>query len=50
MSSFKTWFVVGILRFKKWFDVLGIQIELCCRYVGLFFTWQLFGSFFEKFG
>jgi hypothetical protein len=21
MSSFKTWFVVGILRFQKWFDV-----------------------------
>ncbi len=37
-SSFKTWFVVGILRFQKWFDVgvLGFQIELCCRYFGLF--------------
>jgi hypothetical protein len=31
-------FVVGILSFQKWFDVdvLGFQIELCCRYLGLF--------------
>jgi hypothetical protein len=31
-------FVVGILRFQKWFDVdvLGFQIQLCCRYSGLF--------------
>ncbi len=30
ISIFKTWFVVGILRFQKWFvvDVLGFQIEL----------------------
>jgi hypothetical protein len=42
--------VVGILRFQKWFvlDVLGFQIELCCRYFGLFLTWQRFGLFFEK--
>jgi hypothetical protein len=35
---FKPWFVVGILRFQKWFDVdvLGIQVELCCRHFGLF--------------
>jgi hypothetical protein len=35
-----------------WFDVdvLGFQIELCCKYFGLFLTWQLFGLFFEKFG
>jgi hypothetical protein len=38
ISSFKTWFVVGILRFQKWFDVdvFGFQIELCCIYFGLF--------------
>jgi hypothetical protein len=34
ISSFKTWFVVGILRFQKWFDVLGFKIEFCCRYFG----------------
>ncbi len=35
---FKTWFVVCILRFQKWFDadILGFQTELCCRYFGLF--------------
>jgi hypothetical protein len=38
ISSFKTWFVVGILGFQKWsyVVVLGFQIELCCRYFGLF--------------
>jgi len=38
MSSFKTWFIVGILRFQKFFDVdaLGFQIELICRYFDLF--------------
>ncbi len=41
-----------LLRFQKWFavDVLGYQIELCCRYFWPFLTWQLFGLFFEKFG
>jgi hypothetical protein len=52
VQHFKTWFVVGILRFQKWFDadVLGFQIKLCCRYsyFDLFSTWQLFGLFFEK--
>jgi hypothetical protein len=40
------------LRFQKWFvvNVLGFQIEFCCRYFGFFLTWQLFGLFFEKFG
>jgi hypothetical protein len=30
ISSFKTWFVVGILRFQELFDVhvLGFQVEL----------------------
>jgi hypothetical protein len=47
MSSFKTWFVIGILRFQKWFDVdvLGFQNELLA-----FFTWNLFGLLFEKLG
>jgi hypothetical protein len=31
-------------------DVLGFQIELCCRYFGFFFTSQLLGLFFKKFG
>ncbi len=32
----KHFFVVGILRFKKWFDVnvLDYGIELWCRYFG----------------
>jgi hypothetical protein len=43
----KTWFVVGILRFQKWFDVdiLGFQIELCCRFFGLF-VWETFWAIF----
>ncbi len=38
IGSFKTWFVVGILRFQKWFDVdvLDFQIKLCCGYFGQF--------------
>jgi hypothetical protein len=44
-------FVVGILRFQKWFDVdvLDFKIELCCRHFGLF-AWRLFGLLFKKFG
>ncbi len=51
VSSFNTWFVVGILRFQKWFDVdvFGYQNELCCRYFGLFLAWRLLGLLFEKF-
>jgi hypothetical protein len=51
-SSFKTWFVGGILRFQKWLlvDVVGFQIKLCCRYFGLFGAWRLFGLLFEKLG
>jgi hypothetical protein len=38
LSTFKAWFVVGILRVRKWFDVdvLGFQIEFRCRYFGIF--------------
>jgi hypothetical protein len=45
ISSYKTWFVVGILRFQKWFDVdvLGFQIELCCRYFGFFWLRNFLG-------
>jgi hypothetical protein len=51
-SSFKTWFVVGFLWFQKLFDtdVLGFQIELCCRCFGLLLTWRLLGDIFCKFG
>jgi hypothetical protein len=47
MSSFKTWFIVGILRFQKCFDVdaLGFQIELICRYFGLFGTDTVWATF-----
>jgi hypothetical protein len=43
---------VGILSFLKWFDVdvLGFQIELCCRYFDLFLAWRLFGLLFKKLG
>ncbi len=39
-----------LLRFQRWFvvDVLGFQIELCCRYFWPFLTWQLFGLFLKK--
>ncbi len=44
--------IVLLLRFRKWFavDVLGFQIELCCRYFWPFLNWQLFGLFFETYG
>jgi hypothetical protein len=54
MATFWVTFCLSksIARFQKWFDVdvLGFQIELCCRYLGLFLTWQFFGLFREKFG
>ncbi len=45
VRSFKTWFVVGILRFQKWFDVdvLGFQIEVCCRYFSLYWLGDCLG-------
>ncbi len=45
---FQNMFAVGI-RFKKWFDVdvLGFQIELCCRYFGLFCLGD-FLDYFQK--
>jgi hypothetical protein len=44
--------VVGILRFQKWFDVdvLGFQIELCCRYFDLFFDLKTVWATFWKIG
>jgi hypothetical protein len=50
MGSFKTWFVTGILRFQKWFgvEVLGFQIELCCRYCGLFGLGDCLGYFLKN--
>jgi hypothetical protein len=52
ISRFKTWLVVGILRFQKWFDadVLGFQIELCCRYFGLFWLGDFLGYFLKILG
>jgi hypothetical protein len=50
-SGYKTWFVVGILRFQKWLndvDVLGFQIELCCRYFGFFGLEYQLGYFLKK--
>jgi hypothetical protein len=37
IGDFKTWLVVAILRFQKWFDVdvLEFQIELWCTFFGL---------------
>jgi hypothetical protein len=50
ISCLKTWFVVSILRFQKWFDVdvLGFQVELCCRYFGLFWFGDCLGYFLEN--
>ncbi len=33
----------------RWFDVdvLGFQIELCCRYLGLFYLGDILGYFLE---
>jgi hypothetical protein len=43
-------FVVGILRFLKWFDVdvLGFQIELCFSYFGLFLLEDSLGYFWKN--
>ncbi len=43
--SFKTWSVVGILRFLKWFDVdvIDFQIEVHCRYFDLFWLGDCWG-------
>jgi hypothetical protein len=43
-------FVVGILRFQKWFGVyiLGFQIALCCTYFGLFWLGDLLGYFLKN--
>ncbi len=45
ISSFKTWF----LRFQKRFDldVSGFQIELYCRYFGLFWLGNFLGYFWK---
>ncbi len=48
-SIFKTWFVVGIFRFLKWFDVdaFDFQIYLWCRFFGIFWLDNYFSYFFE---
>jgi hypothetical protein len=52
IGTFKTWFLVGTLRFQKWFDVdiLDFQIVLCYFYLGIFLVYRLFGLLFEKLG
>ncbi len=43
-------FCCRYLSFQIWFDVdvLDFQIELCCRYFGIFLARRLFGLLFEK--
>ncbi len=50
ISSFITWFVVGILRFQKRsdVDVLGFQIKICCRHFGLFWLGDCLGYFLKN--
>jgi hypothetical protein len=50
LSSFKTWFIVGILRFQKQCDVnvLDFQIELCCRYFGILWLRDSLGYFLKN--
>ncbi len=50
MSSLKTWFVVGILKFQKWFDVfwafkLSFVVDILA-----FFDQETFWSTFQKLG
>jgi hypothetical protein len=47
INSFKTWSVVSILRFQRWFDVdvLGFQIQICYRYFGLFCLENVWATF-----
>jgi hypothetical protein len=47
ISNLQTWLVIGILRFQKQFDVdvLDFQIELCYRYLGVFW----FGDYLAQF-
>jgi hypothetical protein len=49
---FKTWFVVLILRFQKWFDVdiLLFQFGPCYRYVYIFFCLDTFWATFWNIG
>jgi hypothetical protein len=51
IGTFKTWFVVGILRFQKRFNVhiLDFQFELSYRYFG-FFWFRDFVGYFLKIG
>jgi hypothetical protein len=52
LKKFGTWFVVGVLRFKKWFDVdiLDFQFELWYWYFRHFFSFQfrVFLGYFLK--
>jgi hypothetical protein len=48
MGSFKTWFVVGTIRFQKWFDIdiLNFQFDIGYRYFGICF--RDFWGYFKK--
>ncbi len=54
IRSFKTWFVLGILEFQKWFDVLlDFQIKLCClAFYGFTTVWAILQKlgYFLQFG
>jgi len=52
IGVFETWFIVGILRFRKWLnvDVLDFRIELQCIYFGILLGSKLFWLLFEQFG
>jgi hypothetical protein len=46
----KAWFVVGILRFQKWFDldISDFQLELCYRFFGSFWFGNFLGYFLKN--
>ncbi len=50
MHSFKAWFVVGILRVQKWFDldVSDFEIELWYCFFGNFWLGKYFGNFYQN--
>ncbi len=50
MSTLKTWFVVGILKFQKWFDVFwAFKLSFVVDILD-FLTRKLFGLLFKNLG
>jgi hypothetical protein len=47
INFFEKYFVIGIFRFQKWFDIgiLAFQIQLRCKYFGLFGLETVFATF-----